>query len=734
MSTTTYRAGKVAIINFTGFRKNWGCQATSWGLISLLNGGLELEKLPKLSLIPLLPRHEVDWQFGQERIQDIHAAMLDVSHCERTAGKALDYLERLVLERYGKYASQTQNADLVIFQAEGTMAGTDFVRGARLLLLPFVAKHAWKKPVLSLNQTIYSCDETFNPVMAAAFNSFDLVAVRENISFDAAQKAGLREVSHIPDAAFLTRPRSTSLNIQAGRHFAVTGTAWTGHDTHEEIFAAADLLKRETGLMPLVTVSTPADKALFELAQRYWGNDGFTYIPSSVSYTAAAYALQQCRFILSGRYHMTIMALAAGTPAIQLPGNSYKNEGLSAMLGGIAPVRAFDDRSAIAEDASRILGDPSTANAVLRNALQPIKERLHCATGYFADVQKGLPATLPHSLHIPPGRKISATDHIAPYCANTIKQVEDFIYTKSTNGDLGKEPTPRVLFEELVSAYHAGDHAVLPSLIQMMGSFPGKIERARPALRDEINRFPLEIFAKAGAPRPADPEHPIMGLQDLHRICGGDIAAMKLRIVPGISPAVPRPTKAKDISSHLATLREEFSTKSELLFYHAALICLMRRGIESTQAYECFQAIWSEENDFLRRELDSRWLVSACDTFADHAQDPADRALAMIGVTLVNTVKLYETENWAIGIRGRTHDYRAVMSQNQLFDGVFAFGIGGGDMMYYMQKRLSTIAGKEHIVSVILSELFSRIHAHDTVFRRLRNMHHVKNTLWDTQL
>lgn len=508
-NVNTHRARNIAIINFTGFRANWGCQATSWGLLSLLNENLEIEALPRLSPIPLLPRHEIDLQLEQHQLQSIYAAMLDVSKYGIAASKALKYLEELALQRYGRYAAKTKTADLVIFQAEGTMAGTDFLRGARLLLLPFVAKHAWKKSVLALNQTIYSCDEAFTPVMAAAYNSFDLTAVRENMSFDAAQKAGIHEVSHIPDAAFLVRPRPLLQKLPVDRYFAVTGTAWfdapAENETHEKIFATADHLKQRTGLTPLVTVSTGPDGTLIKLARKYWGEDGFASIPPNAPYTAAAHALQQCRFVLSGRYHMTIMALATGTPAIQLPGNSYKNEGLSAMLGGISRVRAFDDQIAIAEDASRILENPGGTALTLQNALKPLRERLHHAKRYFAAVQTGLATPIPKCFRSAPGRTILAADHIASYSTNTIKQSNHFHYSKAPDDKLGKAPSPHVLFDELVSAYHGGDHMVRRNLIQILGSFSGKIEDARPDLKDAIYRLPSDILASAGIPRPADP-------------------------------------------------------------------------------------------------------------------------------------------------------------------------------------------------------------------------------------
>src|SRR5690606_22221600 len=148
-------------------------------------------------------------------------------------------------------------------------------------------------------------------------------------------------------------------------------------------------------------------------------------------------------------------------------------------------------------------------------------------------------------------------------------------------------------------------------------------------------RLPYEFLAQARVPRPADPDEAIYSLSDLHRVCGESAEKMKITIVPGEQPALPRP-RARDLASHMATLRKEFVTKPELLFYHAALICLMRREVDTAQAFACFEAIWSSEAEFLLRELDSRWLISACDTYADHAHNPTVRAVAMTGSVLAN--------------------------------------------------------------------------------------------------
>lgn len=724
-----YQARRIAIVNFTGFRQNWGCQATSWGLVHLLNRALDAETLPYLALVPLIIRHEIDRQIEQKSMQDIYDAIMNVCVGGPSARKSLKYLEKLTVERYGKYAGQTKNSDLVVFQAEGTMTGTDFVRGARLLLLPFVAKHAWKKPVIAVNQTIFSCDTAFTECLVAAYNTFDLVAVRENISFDAARNAGIKNVIHIPDAAFFTRPMAGPIDISAGRHFAISDTAWSGSETPHELFAIANRLKQETGLIPLIAVSTQEGKQLIDLARTYWGNDGFATVSSQLPYTVLAHTLQNCCFLLSGRYHMAIMAASVGTPVIQIPGNSYKNEGFSAMLGGLSPVRRFNDHNAIAKDAKEFMDSPHRAATDLREALKPVNARLQIAGDYFAAIQKGHSVKVPQLFKTLPGKSVSANAYISSYCINAMQHLSKLKYSDNIEDRIGAGPRARSIFAAHVAAYHAGDFTEQNSLLQMLRSFPGKVDSAHRNFRKEILRLPVEFLAIAGVPRPTDPKCKITNLSELQRNCGTCTKQMRRRIVSGNFIA-PSRRKAANIGSQIATVREEFASKPEILFYHAALISLLRREIDVSEAYVCFEILWKNETEFLREQLDSRWLIAACDTFSDHAQDPVIRTLAMTGSLFFNTIKLYETENWATGRRGQELNYRAVTPHTQLYDGTSAFLIGSGDLIFNMQKRFTSILDRSEPIATIVSELFRRMHMHDTVFSRFRDEHHATHTLW----
>src|SRR5438094_6453667 len=76
-----------------------------------------------------------------------------------------------------------------------------------------------------------------------------------------------------------------------------------------------------------------------------------------------------------------------------------------------------------------------------------------------------------------------------------------------------------------------------------------------------------------------------------------------------------------DVSDHIARLRPEFGGQPELCLFNAQLIVYIRRSIELMENVPTFLGLWAAEAEFLTTYLDSRWLLSSCDTFADHGSD-----------------------------------------------------------------------------------------------------------------
>ena len=77
----------------------------------------------------------------------------------------------------------------------------------------------------------------------------------------------------------------------------------------------------------------------------------------------------------------------------------------------------------------------------------------------------------------------------------------------------------------------------------------------------------------------------------------------------------------------------------------------------------------------MTKALDVKWFVSACDTFSDHCSDDAERATALVGSTMIKTIKLYETEE-LFRLKRLEPAERPDYKPTHLFDGLNTFYIG----------------------------------------------------------
>ncbi|MEO3474418.1 hypothetical protein AAFN86_21300 [Roseomonas sp. CAU 1739] len=203
---------------------------------------------------------------------------------------------------------------------------------------------------------------------------------------------------------------------------------------------------------------------------------------------------------------------------------------------------------------------------------------------------------------------------------------------------------------------------------------------------------------------------------------GMDFAALRDATVDGIDNAFTRGERRRpvfggrrpDFFDHVNELRSEFAGRSELLVLHAGFVVALRRRVAVAHFLPLYQRLWLEEGAFLLRELSLRWLVSACDTLADHGT-PTQRAVALNGTVLANLAKLAETERRLAGPsdpqgpRGRSAE---------LFDGMTVFK-PGGDMIDNLFARIARIAGLDEVAGPILREVADRVRRLDTVVRRL---------------
>ncbi|NBB50681.1 hypothetical protein GVN24_20595 [Rhizobium sp. CRIBSB] len=211
-----------------------------------------------------------------------------------------------------------------------------------------------------------------------------------------------------------------------------------------------------------------------------------------------------------------------------------------------------------------------------------------------------------------------------------------------------------------------------------------------------------------------------------------DFAAMKMALIDGDAPMQTRGS-AKSLDAHLENLRREFAGQPELLWHHAKLIVLLRRGVETEKVLAQFEDLWEQEGAFLAGALNLRWLVSATDTFADHSRDAETRTLATLVSLLVNTIKIYETERvLADGAPLPLSPVKIERVQDELvplFSGLSCFTVGTDDTLRNMRWRLDPLMEKGP-VGLILKTVFDRLQVEDTAYARLKAQHHRERTGW----
>lgn len=212
-----------------------------------------------------------------------------------------------------------------------------------------------------------------------------------------------------------------------------------------------------------------------------------------------------------------------------------------------------------------------------------------------------------------------------------------------------------------------------------------------------------------------------------------DINTLKYNIIAGDEIKYTYGSE-KDLNTHIENLKQEFVGQPELNHFHASLIVLIRRDVDTEQNYQKFKALWLSERDFLLNSLNIRWLISACDTFIDYDDDATLQSILMNAVVLINTVKAQETEALLCDQQYMENDVIREKLQTQrvaLFDGTSALAVGTDDTLRNMRWRLDKVCA-EHELGQIVIEVFDRLQQeqNNNVYARAKQRHTRERTRW----
>ncbi|GAA0320094.1 hypothetical protein GCM10009129_17240 [Psychrobacter aestuarii] len=195
--------------------------------------------------------------------------------------------------------------------------------------------------------------------------------------------------------------------------------------------------------------------------------------------------------------------------------------------------------------------------------------------------------------------------------------------------------------------------------------------------------------------------------------------------------------RTKALPAHIDNLRHQFIGSSELCFYHAVLVVLLRRHYQPEQTFAAFESLWKTQSDYLLDTLSLRWLVSACDSFVDYSACPVRAATLMNVATLINTLKVYETQRYLYALPADAplcpkRTASLYQTHLPLYEGLTLFRIGTDDTLKNMRQRYQRFQARDELAGRMLLGVFDRLHHADSAFVTMQSLHQDDKSAWWT--
>lgn len=246
-------------------------------------------------------------------------------------------LRGLAAAEYGHDAiEQSQKADLIVFQPEGTVSDNETaLRILRLLSLPLWAAVHGRAPVAVANGTFPLFDDHRAALIRILLDHADLTAMRDRIS---ARHWG---VGCAPDSAVLWRgvPREA-----VPQWLLITTAAECPLETDLAIGRAGLAAARTLGLRPLVLGKGWQNLSPLRPDIEALGGE----ILETTLLDEVDRRIAGCRLHLGGRYHMALLCATKGIPSALIRTNTHKNLWLAEEFSGIGMASRPEDLAAMA--------------------------------------------------------------------------------------------------------------------------------------------------------------------------------------------------------------------------------------------------------------------------------------------------------------------------------------------------------------------------------------------------
>ncbi len=296
---------KILFINDTSNGYHWGCYGTSNKI---------KEEILKRNPEKLICR----------TVQETHSTNNVPEKIEDFDSKFNEFKQNNI-----ELINNIEQSDYIIINGEGTIHS--FSNGPRALLyIMYISKNIFNKKVFVINHSCFPSTNNKNIInfYKKCYDSCDYIAVREKLSFDIIKnKLHINNVILAFDSLPLTI-KDIYDNIQPynnkKKYICLSGGVNFNYSRAKYIIKYLKIFYKDYDLIFLTgSISNigDGDINIFDKMMKY---DGRIKLVEAKSLEEWCSVIKSSEFLLSGRYHYTIAAMALGVKSIQFESNTKK--------------------------------------------------------------------------------------------------------------------------------------------------------------------------------------------------------------------------------------------------------------------------------------------------------------------------------------------------------------------------------------------------------------------------
>lgn len=308
----------ILLLNYTGNESNWGCQATSKNLISMIS------KKSNISLDSIDIEYQGSFYRMQlNRIRFYTVSLIPINYMVSFFTRIFKLLHPLELENIKKI----NNSEILILNGEGSLHGYNYEL-MKFLQYAAYAKEINKK-VFIVNHSLQFDNDQSKKYLEKLYKHSDMNFFREEFSIKNSKLINVSNSYLVPDAAFLNYYINTDKvdlsHVQIPKKYILASGSIALKNNSRGYFDLLQMLGEYYKLPIVFIASCEVDKSFEKLVSIEYGF--LYYDDTTLCVEHVQKLIKESEFFYSGRFHLNIFAATAGKIFIPFKSNTVKMKG-----------------------------------------------------------------------------------------------------------------------------------------------------------------------------------------------------------------------------------------------------------------------------------------------------------------------------------------------------------------------------------------------------------------------